>query len=108
MKKYQSSILAIAILSVSILAPTIANADNSDNLNLVSADQGVNVITAQSGQDTTVRFTAKYNDGRADAHYSWTFPANEQVTYGQLFNLAGLNINDFDLNDYNFDGMIPA
>lgn len=53
---------------------------------------------------TTVNFTAKYNDGRPDAHYSWTFPANTDVTYGRLFQMAGLNPDDFNLGDYDFAG----
>lgn len=59
----------------------------------------VHTYRRQAKDMTTIRFTAKYNDGRAETHYSWSFPAGKQVSYGELFALAGLDPNDFDLPD---------
>ena len=66
-------------------------------------DEDGNLSYIFSGE-TTVNFTAQFNDSRADAKFAWTFPANTKVTYGELFKLAGLDPEDFDLGDYDFNG----
>lgn len=83
---------------------TFKNASQIEDYRLVGSKVSEDGLTLtyiyESNSTTTINFTAKYNDGRADAHYSWTFPAGTRVTYGELFEKAGLNPEDFDLSDY--------